>query len=121
MNKNITMKEEADYFQDTKKRLKQYIDQRILLFRLQVTEKITRIAATLITAIVLTVIGVFLLIFISITAGLWLGEIMGSNAAGFGIVALFYFVVFLFVILFLRKILQNFFINKFIHLFHKKD
>jgi hypothetical protein len=115
------MNEEANYFQDTKKRLKQYIDQRILLLRLQATEKVSRIAATIITTIVLSVIGVFLLIFLSITAAIWLGEILNSYAAGFGIVTLFYLVVFLFVIFVLRKMLQNTFINKLIQLFHKKN
>ena len=115
------MPEEENYFQETKRRLKQYIDQRILLMRLQVTEKVSRIAAALITTFLVAVVGVFLLIFISITAGLWLADLTGSLAAGFGIVALFYFVIFLFIVLFMKKILQNFFINKFIHLLHKKD
>ena len=115
------MKEEANYFKDTTRKLKQYIQQRILLLRLQATEKVSRIAATLITFIVIIVIALFLLIFGSITAGYWLADLTGSFTTGFGIVALFYLVVFLFVLFFLRKILQNFFINKLIHLFHKKD
>lgn len=115
------MKEQADYFQDTKKRLKQYIDQRILLLRLQATEKVSRIAAAMVTVVVIVVVALFLLIFASITAGYWLADLTGSLTAGFGIVALFYLVIFLFVILFLRKILQNFIINKLIDLFHKKD
>ena len=115
------MKEQADYFQDTKKRLKQYIDQRILLLRLQATEKVSRIAAAMVTVVVIVVVALFLLIFASITAGYWLADLTGSLTAGFCIVALFYLVIFLFVILFLRKILQNFIINKLIDLFHKKD
>jgi len=115
------MPEEENYFQETRKRLKQYIEQRILLVRLQMTEKVSRFAAAIITTFLVAVIGLFLLIFISIAAGLWLATITGSLAGGFGIVALFYFVVFLFVIIFMKKILQNFFINKFIHLFHKKN
>ena len=121
ISKNNTMNEEANYFQDIKSRLKQYLQQRLLLFRMQATEKISRIAATIITTLLLSVIGIFLLIFLSITAGLWFGEMLNSYAAGFGIVALFYLLVFLFVIFFLKKMLQNSFINKLIHLFHKKD
>ena len=121
MLKKSTMNEEANYFQDTVKRVKQYIDQRILLLRLQATEKVSRIAATIITTVLLSVIGIFLLIFLSITAALWLGEILNSNAAGFGIVTLFYLLVFLFVMFVLKKMLQNTFINKLIQLFHKKN
>ena len=113
--------EEVNYFKDTKDKVKQHLRQRLLLFRLQATEKISTVASAIITVVVVTVIAVFLLIFISITAGYWLTDVTGSPVAGFGIVALFYLVVFLFVAFFLRKILQNFFINKFIHLFHNKD
>jgi len=115
------MPEEENYFKDTSRRLKQYAEQRLLLMRLQLTEKLSRVAATLITTVLMVVIGLLLLIFVSVTAGLWLSQLTGSLAAGFGIVALFYFLAFLFIIIFMKKILQNFFINKFIHLIHKKD
>jgi len=115
------MKEEVNYFQDTKKRLKQYVSQRMLLMRLQATEKASHIAAIIITTIVIVIIALFLLIFASITAGYWLADLTGSLTTGFGVVALFYLLVLLFVMLFLRKILQNFFINKFIKLINKKD
>ncbi len=115
------MPEEQNFFKETKQKLQQYIQQRILLLRLQGTEKVSRIAAVIITSVLIIVVGLFLLVFASITAGLWLASITGSLIAGFGIVALFYLVVFLFIILFLKKILQNLFINKLIRLFHKKD
>jgi len=115
------MKEEVNYFQDTKEKLKQYIEQRILLLRLQATDKFSHIAAVLITIVVIAVTAFFLLIFASITAGYWLAGLTGSYTTGFGIVALFYLVVFLFIIFFFKKIMQNFFINKFISLFHNKN
>ena len=115
------MNEKENYFQDTKSKFRQYIQQRILLLRLQATDKISRIAAAIITSVLLVVIGVFFLVFLSITAGLWLGEILNSYAAGFGIIALFYLLVLLFVIFGWKKMLQNSFINKLIRLFHKKD
>jgi hypothetical protein len=115
------MNQEANYLQDTRKKLKQYIQRRLLLLQLQITEKTSRIAAAIITILVIIIAALFLLVFASITAGYWLGGITGSLTAGFGIVALFYLVIFLFVVVFLRKIMQTFFINKIINLFHKKD
>ncbi|MEO8710828.1 MAG: phage holin family protein [Parafilimonas sp.] len=115
------MNEEANYFQDTKIKIKQYIDQRILLLRLQTTKKVSNITAVMVTAIFVVLIALLLIIFASFCAGYWLSEITGSLAAGFGIVALFYLIVFLFVIFFLRKILRNFFINKFIEFFNKSN
>jgi hypothetical protein len=115
------MPEEQDFFKDTKQKLQRYIQQRILLLRLQATEKASRIISTIIASLLITVVGLFLLVFASFTAGFWLADITGSLTAGFGIVALFYFVVLLFIIIFLKKILQNLFINKIISLLHKKD
>jgi hypothetical protein len=123
MNKDKLNTEETtiDYFQDIKTKARQYVEQRLLLFRLQTTEKISKIAATIITTILIAATGLFLLVFISITAALWIGESLGSNVAGFGIVTGFYLLVFLFVMFILKKILQNSFINKLIRLLHKKD
>lgn len=115
------MPEEQNFFKDTKQKLEQYIQQRILLLRLQATEKISKIASAIITSILLVIVLLFVLFFASITAGFWLSDLTNSLIAGFGIVALFYLLVFLFIIIFLRKILQRMFINKLIHLFHKKD
>jgi len=115
------MKEEANYFQETKVKLNQYIKRRILLIQLQAADKASRIASALIAAVLLIVIGLFVLIFASVTAGYWLAGLTGSLSAGFGIVTLFYLVVFLFVMFVLRKIVRNFFIDKFIRLIHKKD
>ncbi len=115
------MPEEQNFFTETKTKLEQYIQQRILLLRLQATEKISRIASGIITSILLVIVSLFLLIFASITAGFWLVNVTGSFVAGFGIVALFYLLVFLLIIIFLRKILLNSFINKLIRLLHKKN
>ena len=43
------MPEEQDFFKDIKQKLQQYIQQRILLLRLQATEKVSRIASAIIT------------------------------------------------------------------------
>lgn len=113
--------EKGNYFQETKYKLNQYFQQRVLLLRLQAADKVSGIASTLITIVLIVLIGLFMLIFLSITAGYWLAGVTGSLTIGFGIVALFYLLVFLFVIFFLKKMLQNFFINKLIKLIHKKD
>lgn len=115
------MEEEQNFFTDTKIKLQQYIQQRILLLKLEFTEKASHIASALISVTLLTIVLLFMLLFASVTAGFWLTSITGSFIAGFGIVALFYLFVFLFIIIFLRKMLRNLFINKIIELLHKKD
>ncbi len=115
------MPQEENFFSETSSKLKQYFQQRILLLRLQATDKVSKIASGIITAVLMVIIGIFLLIFISITLGLWFAHITHSLVLGFGIVALLYLLIFLFILLFLGKILRNLFINKLISLIHKKD
>ncbi len=115
------MNQEENYFENTKSKLRQYVDKRILLLRLQATEKVSRLASALITITVIVIVALFLLIFLSFTAGYWLASLTGSLVIGFGIVTLFYLVLFLFAALFLRRMLQDFFVNKFIKLLTKKD
>ncbi|MFT4154705.1 phage holin family protein [Parafilimonas sp.] len=115
------MKEESNYFQETKQKINQYIQQRVLLLRLQAADKASRVASTVITMIIIAILLLFMLIFASITAGYWLTDLTGSLTKGFGIVALFYLIIFLFVIFFLRKTLRNFFVDRFIKLIYKKD
>lgn len=109
------------YFDETKKKLRQYIDQRILLVRLQATEKASRFAAAFVTVAIIAIVAIFLLIFLSIAAGFWLSAMAGSYTIGFGFIALFYLLIFLFIIFFLRKILLNVFVDKIIKYFFKKD
>lgn len=115
------MPNEENFFKETKEKVNSYIKQNILLLRLQATEKASKIISGVITAILVVIVGLFLLIFASVTAGIWLGHVTGSMIAGFGIVALFYFLLLLIVIFVLRNAFRNYFINKLIRFFHKKN
>ncbi len=56
----------------------------------------------LLTVLVMALLGFFILLFLSITAGYFLAQKTGSLFTGFGIVAIFY-VVLLVILLYLRK------------------
>lgn len=73
--------------------LKQYIETRIELLRLQAIEKSTAFAANIITEIVVLICVAFVVLFISITLGLFLGKIFGDYWIGFGCVTLLYLLV----------------------------
>jgi len=64
------------YFQD-------YVEKRLELLQLELTERVIRILSVLITAfLLLSIISLFLL-FISISAAFFIGEHLGSPATGF--------------------------------------
>ncbi len=106
-----------DFFGDTKKKLEDYIQKRLLLFRLQTVEKASRLAAVLITGLVMGVLAFFILLFLSIMAGYFFASVTGSEYAGFGIVAAFYIVLLIVLIKLRKKVLQKFLTNTLIQIF----
>lgn len=123
MNMEYTDTEETteDYFSELKSEVFQYVQKRLLLLRLQATEKASKVTATIVTSALLIITGLFFLVFLSVTIALWIGGGLGSNAAGFGIVSAFYLLVFLIVMFGMKKKLQDILINKLIRLFNKND
>ncbi len=69
---------------------------------LNMTQKATNIASTIVTVVALCTLGMFVLFFITLALGWWLGDLINSRAGGFLIVAAL-FLVLLFVIISMRK------------------
>ncbi|MDQ2752263.1 MAG: phage holin family protein [Bacteroidota bacterium] len=112
--------EQPNFFTEIKDRLQAYISDRITLVKLQVVQKISVVAAAIISGILLVVFGLFLLIFVSITLGFLFSHWLNSYAAGFGIVAGIYLLLLLMVVFFGKKLFGNAVTNKLIQNFLKK-
>ncbi len=76
--------------QDIVSLLKEYISTRIELIRLTAIERLTVVVASLITNTFVIVAALLTFLFASLTLAFYLGELLDSYAAGFGIVALIY-------------------------------
>jgi hypothetical protein len=70
-----------------------YIDTRIDLVRLEVQQKVSTILVGTIHGAALAMLGLLFIIFVSIFAGLALNSVLDSTFLGFGIVAGFYLVL----------------------------
>src|SRR5436305_5980914 len=90
---------ESNFFTDTINLLKQYISDRITLIKLQSIEKVSTLAASIASGVILAVLGLFFLIFFSITLGFLFASWLHSNTAGFGIVAGIYVLLLLLIVL----------------------
>ncbi|HEY4149601.1 MAG TPA: phage holin family protein [Chitinophagaceae bacterium] len=90
------------FFEETQELVEDYVSNRLQLFKLQTAEKSSKLVSLLLTVLVMALLGFFILLFLSITAGYFLAQKTGSLFTGFGIVAIFY-VVLLVVLLYLRK------------------
>ncbi len=96
------MENEEQFFTESKKKIEQYIQDRLLLIKLQTVEKASQLVAKLFSALIIALLAFFILLFLSIMAGYFFANLTGSLYIGFGIVSTAYIIVLL-IILKLRK------------------
>lgn len=114
-------KQEPAYFEKTETMLRQYIGDKMLLFKLRASEQSARVSAMLMIGVILVLVGFFLLFFISIMAGYYFAELTGSLFYGFGIITAFYFLVGVIILLLRKKHLQPYLTNMVIKMIFDKS
>lgn len=87
--------------------LKNYTVTTIELYKLEATDRISRILSKLISKIVIGLIILLFTFFFSLGICFYLSDIFGNNYMGFGMVAGFYFLVGIVLIIGRKKILVN--------------
>jgi hypothetical protein len=94
-----------------------YLETFYRLSILKFTQKATNVASSMIAAIAVCTLGVLVVLFGSFGLAWWLGDVIESRAGGFFIVAGFYLLVLLCIVLMRKKIvfpyLRNMIIRKF--------
>ncbi|MGI4804046.1 MAG: phage holin family protein [Janthinobacterium lividum] len=97
--------------------IKEYVETRIRLIKYKAIDKATGVIASVIAYAIVAVLGLFVLIFFSITLALFLGSLIGSYWAGFGCVTLLYIILAALVLILKAKYIEapliGFFITKF--------
>lgn len=121
LRKSNKMEEtKEDFFTESRKELEQYVQDRMLLLKLQATEKTAKLVAMLFSGLLISLLSLFLLLFLSIMAGYYFGKVTGSLYAGFGLVAAFYLLLLILVIV-TRKRYAKKIIDAVIQVFFDKD
>ncbi|MFY9463849.1 MAG: phage holin family protein [Sediminibacterium sp.] len=98
------MSESEHFFSDTRKELENYLENRVLLLKMQMAEKTGRLVGKIIVLLVLTLLLICFLFFLSLMAGYYFAGLTGSLMIGFGIVAGFYLLVLVIAWLFRHKL-----------------
>lgn len=98
------MSESDDFFGNAKKELEAYIENRILLAKMQVTQKLSHKMASVVVITLLSTIFAFALVFGGIMVAYYLTDLTGSLVKGFGYVAAFFLALLLIVVLFRKKL-----------------
>jgi uncharacterized membrane protein len=116
------MNEQNSIFSELKQLVIDYVESKIQLYRIGIYEKLAKIAAVLFSTLIITLLGFFLLLFLSMCGGFYFGGLLNSNALGFLLIFGIYFILFLVIIVFRKKLLEKYINDKVIeHLFEKEE
>jgi hypothetical protein len=107
----------GDFFQDTYKLLTDYVDDRVLLLKIQAAEKTGKLAAALIKLMVVGLIFFFIVLFFSVVGALYFSELLGSYLFGFGMMLAIYVLLLLIYLLLNRYIFSKKIMNSVIQVF----
>ncbi|HLS94368.1 hypothetical protein BC792_111113 [Sphingobacterium allocomposti] len=104
------MEEEKFSLSGTFQKGKEYVDTQIKLLQLKALAKGSRIAGSLVLDVTKVVFTLFIIFFCSLALGFFLGELLGSNALGFLLTGVIFFILLLLIRAFEPK-LENIFMN----------
>ncbi len=114
------METNNSFFTESRKELEQYLQDRLLLMKMQGTDKLSRVVAMLFSVIAIAMVSGLIIMFLSIMAGYFFAERTGSLFKGFAIVTGFYAVL-LAVLVLGRKYYEKEIINRIIRIVFEKD
>lgn len=115
------MEQEEQFFSESKQKVEAYIQDRILLFKLEFVEKISKLVAVLFSGLIIALLGFFILLFISIMAGYFFASLTNSLYTGFAIVAAFYLILLFVVLRYRKNIIEKNVINGVIKVLFDKE
>ncbi|MBN8720413.1 hypothetical protein SAMN05444410_106105 [Hydrobacter penzbergensis] len=95
--------EKNRFFTESRKELEQYLLDRLLLMKLQGTGRLARLVAVLFSVLVMAILAALIILFLSIMAGYYFADLTGSLYKGFGLVAGFYVLVLVLLVMVRRK------------------
>jgi hypothetical protein len=114
------MNEQSTFFDELKLLITDYFDARLKLIKLETFEKIAKVTAALFSSLMVALLAFFLLFFLSLSAGFYLGKIFDSNALGFLTVTGIYLILAV-VLLSQKKLLESSIIERIIGELTKKE
>ena len=114
------MGDQKNFFEESKDAIKRYLQDKLLLLKLQLTEKIAKLISVMFACLMIAVFIFFIILFLSIMAGFYFASLTGSNFWGFGIVAAFYLILLIIIIILRKRVLQKSIINMIIAVMFEK-
>lgn len=98
----------GNFFEQYRDKIEGYVEDRLLLLRLKSVKKISTLIVQMVGMAFLAILSAFIVLFISIMLGFFLGHLLDSYYAGFGIVTLLFILVFFLSIVFRKRLMRKF-------------
>jgi len=114
------MQTDDNFFEESKERVQEYVKDRILLLKLEAVEKISRLTATIVSGLLITIFSFFIILFVSIMVGYLIGEALHHAYWGFAIVAGVYVFLLMLIIILRKHLIERPIINAVIDVFFEK-
>ena len=104
--------EQADFFQELKVMVTDYLAARLKLLKFEIYEKTAKIAASMFSAFIIVLLGTLVALFLSISLGFYLGDLFGNTGTGFLTVTGIYFILLVPFIFFRKKWIEKIIVNR---------
>lgn len=121
VGKRVTMSEFTKPIEDLGKNTADYVEARIDDLKLRTAKGLSLTLGKLLYMLLVLFIVSVILTALAIGGVMWIGELIGSYAAGAGIVAAVFAVILVVVILLRKRLFRNTFVPMFIKLFFDED
>lgn len=115
----MILRDAKEKAEETYQHLIDYAEARWNVVALQISDTTANVVTSIVVGIIIGVLGLFFLVFASISLALWLGSLVDSNALGFLFVALIYALTGLVIFLNRMKWLFLPFMNVFLKILYK--
>jgi hypothetical protein len=114
------MNAKPDFFADSKLAVENYVENRLLLLKLQAVEKISKLSSAMFSALLIAVIGFFIILFLSMMAAWYFGDLLDNVFLGFAIISGFYILLLIVLLVFRKKLLEKSITNTVINIFFEQ-
>jgi hypothetical protein len=101
------MDAQQNFFADSKIAVEKYVEDRILLIRLQAAEKISKLSSAMFSGLLIAVLSFFIILFLSMMAAWYFGQLLENVFLGFGIISAFYILMLVLLLVFRKKLLEK--------------
>ncbi len=116
------MSEQPSFFEELKLIIISYLESKVQLYKIGAYEKVAKVTAVLFSSMVVALLGFFLLFFLSISGGFFFGTLFNSNTLGFLIIFGIFLILFIFIVIYRKKLLEKYITDKVIEqLFEKEE